>query len=143
MRRYLVDTNVIVDILTRDRVWFDWSSQALQTAADLGPLAINPIIYAELAAGFERIEDLEAALPQPDWARLPLPWSAGFLAGRCFSDYRKRGGARLRPLPDFYIGAHAAVDGLTLITRDVARYRTYYPTVELVAPPALGAGDPR
>lgn len=135
MRRFLVDTNVIVDILSRDPRWLEWSAATLRACGDTGPLAINPIIYAELSVGFERIEDLEQALPEADWARLPLPWSAGYLAGRCFGQYRRRGGTRVRPLPDFYIGAHAAVEGLTLITRDVSRFRTYFPTVELVAPP--------
>jgi len=134
VRRFLVDTNVVIDVLSRDPAWFDWSARTLRECADEGPLAINPIIYAELAVAFARIEDLDAALAEPDWLRLALPWSAGFLAGRCFGEYRRRGGARLRPLPDFYIGAHAAVDRLTLITRDVARFRTYFPTVDLVAP---------
>lgn len=82
MRRFLVDANVIIDVLSRDPTWFEWSAETLRISADEGPLAINPIIYAELAVGFERIEDLEAALPEADWARLPLPWGAGFLAGR-------------------------------------------------------------
>lgn len=136
MRRFLVDTNVIVDILSRNPTWFEWSAKTLRASADEGPLAINPIIYAELAVGFERVEDLDVALPESDWRRLPLPWSAGFLAGRCFGEYRRRGGLRPRPLPDFYIGAHAAVEQLAVITRDVRRYRTYFPTVELVAPQA-------
>ena len=135
MRRFLVDTNVIVDILSRDATWFDWSARTLQRCAEDGPLAINPIIYAELAVGFDRIEALEAALPASDWHRLPLPWSAGFLVGRCFGEYRRRGGQRPRPLPDFYIGAHAAVDGLAVVTRDAARFRTYFPNVEVIAPP--------
>ena len=135
MRRFLVDTNVIVDILSRNSTWFDWSAETLSRCANEGPLAINPIIYAELAVGFPRIESLDAALPEPDWQRLPLPWHAGFLAGRCFGEYRHRGGTRPSPLPDFYIGAHAAVDGLVVITRDSARFRTYFPRVELVEPP--------
>lgn len=134
MRRFLVDTNVIVDVLSRDPNGYGWSAATLLRCADEGPLAINPIIYAELSVGFERIEDLDLALPATDWLRLPLPWSAGFLAGRAFRGYRRRGGSRSRPLPDFYIGAHAAVEDLTLITRDVARFRTYFPTVRLVAP---------
>jgi predicted nucleic acid-binding protein len=135
VRRFLVDTNVVVAILTRDPACSGWSAATLRACADLGPLAINPIIYAELSVGFDRIEDLDEALPEADWARLPLPWEAGFLAGRCFGQYRRKGGQRPRPLPDFYIGAHAAVDGLALITRDVSRFRTYFPTVELIAPP--------
>ncbi len=134
MTRFLVDTNVIIDVLSRDPMWYEWSADTLQSMASLGPLAINPIIYAELSVGFDRIEDLYSALPEYDWQRLPLPWSAGFLAGRCFGEYRRRGGRRPRPLPDFYIGAHAAVDDLALITRDVSRFRTYFPTVELIAP---------
>jgi predicted nucleic acid-binding protein len=134
LTRFLVDTNVIIDILSRDPRWYEWSAEVLLASANLGPLAINPIIFAELSVGFERIEDLDRALPEADWQRLPLPWSAGFLAGRCFVDYRRRGGSRARPLPDFYIGAHAAVDDLALITRDVSRFRTYFPTVELIAP---------
>ncbi len=134
MTRFLVDTNVIIDVLSRDPMWYEWSADTLQSMASLGPLAINPIIYAELSVGFDRIEDLYSALPEDDWQRLPLPWSAGFLAGRCFGEYRRRGGRRPRPLPDFYIGAHAAVDDLALITRDVSRFRTYFPTVELIAP---------
>lgn len=136
MSRVLVDTNVIVDVLSHDPTWFGWSSEALARCASGGPLLINPIIYAELSVGFPRIEDLDAALPTPDWQRLPLPWSAAFLAGRSFDLYRKRGGARSSPLADFYIGAHAAVEDLTLLTRDAARYRTYFPKVHLVAPDA-------
>ncbi len=134
MRRFLVDTNVIVDVLSRDPVWFDWSASALERCATEGPLAVNPIIFAELAVGFPRVEDLDAALPEPDWQRLPLPWPAGFLAGRCFGEYRRRGGARSSPLPDFYIGAHAAVEDLVVVTRDAARFRTYFPRVRLVEP---------
>lgn len=134
MKRFLVDTNVLVDVLSRDPNWFAWSSDTLARCAAEGPLAVNPIIYAELAVGFPRVEDLDAALPEPDWHRLPLPWHAGFLAGRCFAEYRKRGGSRPRPLPDFYIGAHAAVEGLIVITRDQARFQTYFPGLELVAP---------
>ena len=134
MRTFLIDTNVIVDVLSRDPVWFAWSAATLGACADEGPLAINPIIYAELSVAFDRIEDLDDALPDAEWARLPLPWAAGFLAGRCFGAYRRRGGSRPRPLPDFYIGAHAAVDRLTLVTRDASRFRTYFPTLQLIAP---------
>lgn len=134
MRRFLVDTNVILDVLSRDPIWFDWSARTLARCGDEGPLAVNPIIYAELAVGFARVELLDAALPPSGWLRLPLPWHAGFLAGRCFSSYRRRGGTRSSPLPDFYIGAHAAVDDLTILTRDAARFRTYFPKLEIVAP---------
>ncbi len=137
MTRFLIDTNVILDVLTADPAWSGWSSATLMRCAELGTVAINPIIYAELAVGFARIEDLDAALPASDWQRLPLPWAAGFVAGRSFGEYRRRGGARNAPLPDFYIGAHAAVEGLTLVTRDVGRYRTYFPRLEIVAPPVI------
>jgi predicted nucleic acid-binding protein len=130
----LVDANVLLDVLTEDPVWLSWSSEALAEAAETGPLLINPIIYAEVSVRFSRIEDLEDALPAQDYRREPLPWTAAFLAGKAFLEYRRRGGPRLSALPDFFIGAHAAVDGLTLVTRDVARYRTYFPTVRLVAP---------
>lgn len=97
-------------------------------------LAINPLVYAEVSIRFERIEELEEALPEPDFLRLPLPWEAAFLAGKCFVRYRRRGGGRSSPLPAFYIGAHAAVAGLVLLTRDATRYRTYFPGLEIVAP---------
>jgi len=97
-------------------------------------LVINPIIYAEVSMGFERIEELDEALPADSFRRDPLPWEAAFLAGKCFLAYRRRGGARRSPLPDFYIGAHAAVTGLPLLTRDARRYRTYFPHLHLLAP---------
>ena len=95
---------------------------------------INPIVYAEVSIGFDRIEDVESALPQDVFVRSPLPWDAGFLAGKCFQAYRRRGGEKRSLLPDFYIGAHAAVSGLALLTRDPARYRTYFPRLSLIAP---------
>jgi predicted nucleic acid-binding protein len=106
----------------------------LGAAAQNGRLVINPIIYAEVSCGFERIEDLDHALPQDYFAREPLPWAAGFLAARAFLKYRRTGGARRSPLSDFYIGAHAALAGYTLLTRDAARYRTYYPKLRVVSP---------
>lgn len=130
----LIDSSVLLDIFTRDPVWFDWSSQQIARCAETDVLAVNPLIYAEVSVHFSRVEELEEALPAEDFRRLPLPWSAGFLAGRCFVTYRQCGGARRSPLPDFYIGAHAAVDDLTLLTRDGARYRTYFPKVRLIAP---------
>lgn len=134
MRTVLVDSNVILDVLTEDPRWFDWSSAALARCADESVLAINPIIYAEVSVRFERIEDLDDALDETLFSRLPLPWEAAFLAGKCFTRYRRRRGPRRSPLPDFYIGAHAATQGLTLLTRDAARYRTYFPRLDLVAP---------
>ena len=120
-------------MLTEDPTWFEWSSNALARCADEAALAINPLIYAELSMGFERSEELDAAVPSA-FRRLPLPWDAAFLAGQCFRRYRERGGARRSPLPDFYIGAHAAVSGLRLLTRDAARYRTYFPELEIISP---------
>ncbi|MEW5983494.1 MAG: type II toxin-antitoxin system VapC family toxin [Acidobacteriota bacterium] len=134
MTATLVDSNVILDVVTEDEEWFDWSASALARQADAGPVVVNPIIYAEAAARFERIEDLEDALPSDYFQRQALPWEAAFLAGRSFVVYRRRGGQRRSPLPDFYIGAHALVAGMTLLTRDPARYRTYFPKLRLMAP---------
>jgi hypothetical protein len=134
VRATLVDSNVLLDVITEDQEWLDWSAAALARAADTSPLAINPIVYAEVAARFARIEDLEEALPANYYERRPLPWEAAFLAGQCFVTYRRRGGARRSPLPEFYIGAHAAIEGLTLLTRDPKRYRTYFPSLRILAP---------
>lgn len=130
----LVDSNVLLDVATRDPRWGAWSAEQLELAAESGALVINPIIYAEVSIGYERIEQLEAALPGSIYQREPLPYEAAFLAGKAFLRYRRRGGGRHAPLPDFYVGAHAAVRGLQLLTRDAARYRTYFPTVHLIAP---------
>jgi hypothetical protein len=133
-RGVLADSNILLDIATRDPKWAAWSGQALAECAEHAVLVINPIIYAEVSIGFQSIEALNAALPIRIYERAQLPWEAGFMAGKCFLDYRKRGGARTTPLPDFYIGAHAAIDGLALLTRDDARYRTYFPKVEILSP---------
>jgi predicted nucleic acid-binding protein len=130
----LVDANVLLDVLTDDPVWAGRSGSALARVADESRLAINPIVYAELSIGFERIEELDDAVPSETFARLPLPWAAAFLAGKCFVRYRRSGGTRRSPLPDFYIGAHAAIEGYPLITRDEGRYRTYLPRLELITP---------
>lgn len=134
MRAVLIDSNVLLDILTEDPRWLEWSGDALARCAEDGVIAINPIIYAEVAVHFTRIEELDDALPETTIQRLPLPWEAAFLAGRCFLEYRRRRGVRRSPLPDFYIGAHAAVTGMTLLTRDAGRYRTYFPKLDLIAP---------
>ena len=134
MSPVLIDSNVLLDVLTVDPRWYGWSSEALLRCADVSPLIINPIVYAEVSMGFSRIEDLDAALPAEDIERTPLPWEAAFLAGKCFVRYRRSGGTRRAPLPDFYIGAHAAVAGIALLTRDPKRYRTYFPKLELIAP---------
>jgi predicted nucleic acid-binding protein len=130
----LVDSNVILDVATNDPRWGEWSSQALARAADESVLVINPIIFAEVSVGFDRVEVLEDALPPEVYRREPLPYEAAFLAGRSFVAYRRRGGRRLSPLPDFYIGAHAAVAGHQLLTRDARRYRTYFPRLVVIAP---------
>ena len=134
MSGVLVDANVILDIATDDPQWSDWSASMLARCADSGVLIINPIIYAEVSVGFDRIEELDEALPADVFRRDPLPWEAAFLAGKCFLSYRRRGGVRRSPLPDFYIGAHAAIKGLPLLTRDPRRYRTYFPHLSLLAP---------
>ena len=134
MTSVLVDSNVLLDVATEDSRWGGWSSNALAKAADISTLAIDPIIYAEVSIRYETIEELELVLPPEVFRREPLPYEAGFLAGKVFVAYRRRGGRRSAPLPDFYIGAHAAVEGFRLLTRDASRYRTYFPTVELIAP---------
>jgi predicted nucleic acid-binding protein len=131
---YLIDSNVLLDVATEDPHWCQWSSAALTTAARTAPLLINPLIYAEVSMNYDTIEELDEALPEQLFRRVPLPYPAGLVAGRAFLSYRSRGGERRSPLPDFYIGAHAAVDKLTLVTRDARRYRTYFPTIEIVAP---------
>jgi len=130
----LVDSNVLLDVLEEDPVWYQWSSSKLQEAADWSKLVINTVIYAEISIGFQRIEELEKVLPHEVFERRSIPWEAAFLAGKCFQRYRRLGGARRSPLPDFFIGAHAAVEGLTLLTRDATRYRTYFPSLPLLAP---------
>jgi len=130
----LIDSNVLLDVLTEDPAWGERSADALAKAAETETLAINPIVYAEVSIRFEQIEELEAALPPADFRRLDLPWEAAFLAGKCFLRYRRGGGERRSPLPDFYIGAHAAVSRLRLLTRDPVRYRTYFPSIALLAP---------
>lgn len=134
MTDILVDSNVLLDVATEDSRWGAWSADALEAAAEHGVLVINPLVYAEVSIGFRTIEELEAALPSKTFRRDALPYEAAFLAGKSFLDYRRRGGPKTSPLPDFYIGAHAAVRRFRLLTRDRARYRTYFPTVELIAP---------
>ena len=129
----LVDSNVLLDLFTEDPRWCDWSETQLTDALDRAVTLINPIIYAEISIGFERIEELEQALPA-DIEREALPWEAAFLAGKCFVEYRRRGGKKRSPLPDFYIGAHAAVTGRALLTRDPRRYRSFFPRLELISP---------
>ena len=134
MTAILVDSNVLLDVATNDPLWEPWSSEALKIATDEAPLVINALIYAEVSIAFRRIEELEDAIPPTIFRREALPYEAAFLAGKAFLQYRRRGGARSSPLPDFYIGAHAAVEGFRILTRDPKRYKTYFPTVELIAP---------
>jgi len=130
----LVDSNVLLDVLDEDDEWMDWSSSMLAQAAERGRVVINPVVFAETSVTFDTIEELEEALPVSFFVREPLPWQAAFLAGKAFATYRRRGGAARSPLPDFYIGAHAAIAGHTLLTRDPKRYRTYFPKLRIIAP---------
>ena len=129
----LVDSSVLLDVITQDPKWFEWSSTTLASYAEGHALSVDPMIYAEVSIRFDRIEELEAVLSAASIERRPIPWEAAFLAGKCFAKYRKRGGTKRSPLPDFFIGAHAAVSGMVLLTRDATRYRTYFPSVEVVA----------
>ena len=130
----LIDTNILLDLLTNDPRWAAWSIQQLDAAALKGPLMINPVVYAELSVRFARIEDLDAVVDEMSLAMIAVPRPALFLAGKAFQRYRMAGGARTGVLPDFFIGAHAAVADLPLLTRDARRYQTYFPTVALVTP---------
>jgi predicted nucleic acid-binding protein len=130
----LVDSNVLLDLLTNDATWAAWSGAQLAAALERGPVLINQIVYSEVSLGFSTIEGLDAVLTGDRFVRANLPWAAAFLAARAHRTYRARGGARGSTLPDFFIGAHAAVLGLRLLTRDAARYRTYFPTLRLIAP---------
>ncbi len=130
----MVDSNVLLDILTENSQWFQWSSTALAAAAERHTLVINAVIFAEVSVRFSRIEDVNEALP-PEWIeRRVIPYEAAFLAAKCFLAYRRRGGEKLAVLPDLFIGAHAAVEGLKLITRDTGRYRTYFPRLDIISP---------
>jgi predicted nucleic acid-binding protein len=130
----LVDSNVLLDIFIRDPRWGVWSRSTVAALANESILVINPIIYAEVSVDFARIEDVDGALPPAVFTREPLPYEAGFLAGKCHRDYRRRGGPRASVLPDFYIGAHAAIRNYRLLTRNTPRYRSYFPTLQLIAP---------
>ena len=133
MSGVLVDSNVLIDVLGQDPTWEPWSADALRHASDEAPLVINPIVYGEISVHYSTRESLDAALDQR-LVREVVPYAAAFLAGKCHVAYRRRGGLRRSPLPDFYIGAHAAVAGYRLLTRDASRYRTYFPRLELIAP---------
>jgi hypothetical protein len=130
----LVDSNVLLDVLSDGGPWLAWAERALATAAERSRLVINPIVYAEVSVGYERAEQLEIELPPDLFAREPIPFEGAFLAGKAFLAYRRGGGLRRSPLPDFFIGAHAAVAGYELLTRDAARYRTHFPKLTLITP---------
>jgi predicted nucleic acid-binding protein len=134
MNALLVDTNVILDLFLDDPDWAAWSEMILTHYAKTHELIINPIIYTEVSIGFARIEELEAAIARAGFRMQELPREALFLAGKVFLQYKRNAGAKTSPLPDFYIGAHAAVLKLDLMTRHTARYRTYFPTVNLISP---------
>ena len=130
----LVDSSVLIDVISGDPKWEEWSAAELARAAVSGRVVINPVIFAEVSMGFARIESCESALGSLAIERREVPWPAAFLAGKAYLDYRGRGGARSSPLPDFFIGAHAAIDGMRLLTRDPTRFRSYFPRLDLIAP---------
>jgi predicted nucleic acid-binding protein len=134
MRGILVDSNIILDVFLDDPNWADWSESKLEKFSSITKLFINPVVYTEVSVGFKRIEELESALNRADLQMLEIPKEALFLAGKAFLKYRKNRGTKRSPLPDFYIGAHAAILEMDLITRDESRYRTYFPTIKLISP---------
>jgi predicted nucleic acid-binding protein len=134
MRGILVDSNIILDVFLDDPNWAEWSESKLEKFSLITKLFINPVIYSEVSIGFKRIEELESALTRSGFKMLEIPKEALFLAGKTLLKYRKNRGTKRSPLPDFYIGAQAAIFDMDLITRDVTRYRTYFPTVRLISP---------
>lgn len=130
----LVDTNVLLDVMTDDPIWADWSVRQLESLSLQGKLIVNPVVYAELSAGFDRIENVDSALVAVGIELVEIPRAALFLAGKAFAKYRERRGTKTGVLPDFFIGAHAVIEGISLLTRDVGRYRSYFPTIMLIAP---------
>jgi predicted nucleic acid-binding protein len=130
----LIDSCVFLDVITGDARWADWSAEQIGAAMDLGRVVINPLIYAEVSVGYETLEELDELLPATDYEREPLPFVAGFAAGKAFVRYRRSGGGKRSPLPDFYIGAHAALAGYRLLTRDARRYQTHFPSLDVIAP---------
>jgi predicted nucleic acid-binding protein len=134
MSSVLVDSSVLLDIFTRDPKWLEWSKKTLAACADDSHIVINPIIYAEISINFTNIEELDHLIEEAQFKREDLPWEAAFLAGKCFLQYRKRGGQKVNPLPDFFIGAHAAIRKYRLLMRDTSRIKTHFPTVELISP---------
>lgn len=135
----LVDSCVILDVATGDAQWADWSASRIAEAMDTGRVVINPLIYAEVSVGYETVEELDEILPASDYEREPLPCRVGFAAGKAYLRYRRGGGDKRSPMPDFYIGAHAVIAGYRLLTRDARRYRTYFPRLELIVPDRTGS----
>ena len=133
MTATLIDSSVLLDVVTEDPTWFEWSSRTLAEVADSSRLVINVVVFAEVSVGYAQIEEIEAALP-PTIEREPITYEMAFLAGKAYANYRRRGGLKLSPLADFFIGAHAAIAGYRLITRDPIRMRTYFPQVRLITP---------
>ena len=134
MKGVLVDSNIVLDVFLNDPKWADWSESKLDEYDQLGILYINSIVYSEISIGFKRIENLESAIAKAGLQMLQIPKEALFLAGKAYLKYKKRKGTRRTPLPDFFIGAQAAVQNLDLVTRDVSRYQSYFPTVKLITP---------
>ena len=134
MTAILIDGNVLLDVMTEDARWFAWSAASIERAADRFRLVVNPVVYAQVSIRYSQIEDLDIALPKSMFDREPIPYEAAFLAGKFCVAYRQRGGSKHSPHPDFFIGAHAAVAGYQLMTRDAARYRTYFSKLALIAP---------
>jgi predicted nucleic acid-binding protein len=134
MSTVIVDSNVLLDIFTEDSRWLSWSSKALERIANDSRIVINPVIYGEVSIRFEMIEELDEALPPAIFEREDIPYEAAFLAGKAYLAYRRQAGTKSSLLPDFYVGAHAAIGGYRVLTRDVARYRTYFPKLVLIAP---------
>ena len=134
MKGVLVDSNIVLDVFLNDPKWADWSESKLDDYDQRGSLYINSIVYSEISIGFDRIEDLESAIARAGFQMLEIPKEALFLAGKTYLKYKKRKGIKRAPLPDFFIGAQAAVQNLDLITRDVSRYQSYFPTVKLISP---------
>ena len=130
----MIDSNIILDVVLKDPIWSEWSSEKLKEFVNNDTLIINSIIYSEVSIGFEEIEQVEALFTPAYFSREPIPWEACFLAGKCFLQYRKKGGVKTNPLPDFFIGSHALVRGYPLLTRDKARYKTYFPRLQLISP---------
>jgi predicted nucleic acid-binding protein len=130
----MIDSNVILDVVLRDPIWFEWSSEKMSQLSEDQNFIINSIIYSEVSVGYQRIEEVEELFTSSYFLREAIPWEACFLAGKCFLQYRKSGGTRTSPLPDFFIGSHASIRNYPLLTRDAARYRTYFPKLQLITP---------